>query len=203
MLRSFRALRRLANTPPREGFLRSSLQRDVPSHSRHSLPENHISSGVCTYRSLASETASRVLARGTRSVQPRRGLRHNSTSSGPTQEQGDQKKRGRLSELARKYGWAAFGVYMALSALDFPFCFLAVRWIGTKRISEVEEFIVDKFWTLVGTVLPDVRAKREAAAATVGEPEDALKDAPADPRHHHDHEGASTYGGRWVERQWY
>ena len=37
----------------------------------------------------------------------------------------------RLRKLSREYGWTAFGVYMMLSALDFPFCFLAVRWQGT------------------------------------------------------------------------
>ena len=28
---------------------------------------------------------------------------------------------------------------MALSALDFPFCFLAVRWLGTERIGRAEQ----------------------------------------------------------------
>lgn len=41
---------------------------------------------------------------------------------------------GRLKKLGREYGWSAFGVYMALSVLDFPFCFLLVKWAGTDRI---------------------------------------------------------------------
>lgn len=28
------------------------------------------------------------------------------------------------------------GVYAALTALDFPFCYLFVRWMGTDRIGE-------------------------------------------------------------------
>ena len=47
----------------------------------------------------------------------------------------------RLRKLSREYGWAAFGVYMALSALDFPFSFLAVRWLGTERIGRAEQAV--------------------------------------------------------------
>lgn len=43
---------------------------------------------------------------------------------------------GRLKKLGREYGWSAFGVYMALSVLDFPFCFLLVKWAGTDRIGK-------------------------------------------------------------------
>ena len=48
----------------------------------------------------------------------------------------------RLKQLSREYGYAALAVYLALSALDFPFCFLAVRYFGTERISVVEEQVV-------------------------------------------------------------
>lgn len=41
---------------------------------------------------------------------------------------------GRFKKLSREYGWAAFGVYFLLSVLDFPFCFLLVKWAGTERI---------------------------------------------------------------------
>lgn len=40
----------------------------------------------------------------------------------------------RLKKLSREYGWAAVGVYLTLSVLDFPFCFLLVRTLGTERI---------------------------------------------------------------------
>lgn len=41
---------------------------------------------------------------------------------------------GRFKKLSREYGWSAVGVYFALSVLDFPFCFLLVRIVGTERI---------------------------------------------------------------------
>ena len=44
----------------------------------------------------------------------------------------------RLRKLSREYGWSALGVYLTLSALDFPFCFLAVRTLGTDRIGHWE-----------------------------------------------------------------
>ena len=49
----------------------------------------------------------------------------------------------RLKKLSREYGWTAVGVYFALSALDFPFCFLAVRLIGTEKIAAAEHAVVN------------------------------------------------------------
>ncbi|MCJ1390431.1 hypothetical protein MMC18_003290 [Xylographa bjoerkii] len=48
----------------------------------------------------------------------------------------------RMRKLSREYGWSAVGVYLLLSALDFPFCFTAVRALGTERIGEWEHKIV-------------------------------------------------------------
>jgi hypothetical protein len=45
---------------------------------------------------------------------------------------------GKLKKLSREYGWSALGVYLSLSALDFPFCYLLVRTLGTDRIGEFE-----------------------------------------------------------------
>ena len=36
------------------------------------------------------------------------------------------------------------GVYFALSALDFPFCFLAVRWLGPDRVGRAEKAVVGR-----------------------------------------------------------
>jgi hypothetical protein len=47
-----------------------------------------------------------------------------------------------LKKLSREYGWSAVGVYFALSVLDFPFCFLLVRTVGTDRIAAAEHFVV-------------------------------------------------------------
>jgi hypothetical protein len=42
----------------------------------------------------------------------------------------------RMRKLSREYGWSALGVYLALSALDSPFCYLLVRFLGTDRIGK-------------------------------------------------------------------
>ncbi len=47
---------------------------------------------------------------------------------------------GRLKKLSREYGWSALGVYLLLSALDFPFCYLLVKTLGTDRIGEFVVF---------------------------------------------------------------
>lgn len=44
--------------------------------------------------------------------------------------------KGRLKKLSREYGWTVVGVYLALSVLDFPFCFLLVRTVGTDRVGK-------------------------------------------------------------------
>lgn len=68
------------------------------------------------------------------------------------------------------------GVYLGLSALDFPFCFLAVRLLGTDRIGHYEEAVKDGFWNIVRLVIPDAgttsdekHARQETAEATVRE----------------------------------
>lgn len=60
----------------------------------------------------------------------------------------------RMRKLSREYGWSALGVYFLLSALDFPFCFLAVRWLGTDRIGRLEHVVVDWFWRVVPYPFP-------------------------------------------------
>jgi hypothetical protein len=55
----------------------------------------------------------------------------------------------RLKKLSREYGWSAVGVYLALSVLDFPFCFLLVRTVGTDRIATAEEWVVSRLEKVV------------------------------------------------------
>lgn len=55
------------------------------------------------------------------------------------------------------------GVYLLLSALDFPFCFLAVRMLGTDRIAHWEHVVVEGFWTVVQSVWPNARRSKERA----------------------------------------
>lgn len=49
----------------------------------------------------------------------------------------------RLKTLSREYGWSALGVYLLLSALDFPFCFATVRLVGVERIGHLEHAIIN------------------------------------------------------------
>ncbi|KAI0151136.1 hypothetical protein BJ166DRAFT_382014 [Pestalotiopsis sp. NC0098] len=61
----------------------------------------------------------------------------------------------RLKKLSREYGWTAVGVYLALSVLDFPFCFLLVRIVGTDRIGEIEHYIVSNAKKLIPQSVQD------------------------------------------------
>lgn len=67
-------------------------------------------------------------------------------------------------------------MYLGLSALDFPFCFLAVRLLGTDRIGHYEDVVKDAFWNAVRLVIPDAgttsaekHAHEETAEATLRE----------------------------------
>ena len=62
----------------------------------------------------------------------------------------------RLKKLSREYGWSAVGVYLGLSVLDFPFCFLLVRIVGTDRIGAIEHYVVS---TVSGMIPEGVRHK--------------------------------------------
>lgn len=114
-----------------------------------------------------------------------KGLRQNSTKRPqlqPAQEQitppKAQSQFDKFKELSRKYGWAAVGVYFGLSALDFPFCFVAVRLLGTERIGQAEHWVVDNFWKLVSVVMPNVGERQTApVGAEAGTAVEAAKAA--------------------------
>ncbi|OAQ97232.1 hypothetical protein LLEC1_02992 [Akanthomyces lecanii] len=57
----------------------------------------------------------------------------------------------RLKKLFKDYGKSAIGVYLALSVLDFPFCFLLVRIVGTDTIGKIEHAVV----STVSQLIPD------------------------------------------------
>ncbi|OGM42024.1 peptide alpha-N-acetyltransferase Nat2 [Aspergillus bombycis] len=66
----------------------------------------------------------------------------------------------RLKALSREYGWSALGVYLLLSAMDFPFCFAAVRFLGVEKIGYYEHVVVEAFKGAIGTVLPSVQEEQ-------------------------------------------
>jgi len=61
----------------------------------------------------------------------------------------------RLKKLSREYGWAAVGIYFTLSVLDFPFCFLLVRSVGTERIAEIEHYVVENVKKIIPQSVQD------------------------------------------------
>ncbi|KAF5017537.1 hypothetical protein F66182_10524 [Fusarium sp. NRRL 66182] len=84
----------------------------------------------------------------------------------------------RMKNLSREYGWSALGVYLALSALDFPFCFAAVRLFGVERIGHYEHVVVEEAKKLFYSVVPIDRAtiEGETAEADAAEAREKLTD---------------------------
>jgi len=80
----------------------------------------------------------------------------------------------RLKQLSKEYGWAALGVYLGLSLLDFPVCFLAVRLLGTERIGHYEEAVKSAFWSVVRVALPEA-GKKSPEEIAANEAEKAAK----------------------------
>lgn len=74
----------------------------------------------------------------------------------------------RFKKLSREYGWSALGVYLLLTALDLPFCFLAVRWLGTERIGHWEHAILAWFWKIVPYPLPTAEEAHNAEPQPAG-----------------------------------
>lgn len=69
----------------------------------------------------------------------KRGFRFSAWRSNDSAGKAGEEKLGltaRLKKLVKEYGWATVGVYLGLSVLDFPFCFLLVRIVGTDTIGK-------------------------------------------------------------------
>lgn len=73
-----------------------------------------------------------------------------------SQSETKQSLGARLKDLSKRYGYAAVAVYLGLSAIDFPLCFLAVRTVGAERIGMWEQAVVDYSKQLIGKVIPGV-----------------------------------------------
>lgn len=124
----------------------------------------------------------------------------------------------RLKKLSREYGWAAFYVYMGLTALDFPFCFLAVRLIGTDTVGHWEHVLVGYVkgwlqWPISGTVqesIGDAVDKVEEAVGTqegkrvleLGEEENGVADhGVKEAEAANSGDNASMYQSMWMVEQ--
>jgi N-terminal acetyltransferase 2 len=125
------------------------------------LSVSHGTSTVCSKRSLLSYRF--------------RSLRFKSDNALPSKKPDPTSQLGspepelslsqRMKKLSREYGWSAFGVYMALTALDFPFCFLAVRLLGTDRIAHYEHVVVEAIMNVIRIPFPNLGKKKEAVEA--------------------------------------
>lgn len=114
-------------------------------------------------------------SRQQRQQQTRRGF----SSSHQAPESLSQK----LRKLSREYGWSALGVYLLLSAIDFPFCFAAVRLLGADRIGHYEDVILQAVADGIHAVWPSKQDKEsefeEAAEAKAEKTEEQIKQAAA------------------------
>ncbi|ODV79681.1 uncharacterized protein CANTADRAFT_25584 [Suhomyces tanzawaensis NRRL Y-17324] len=58
---------------------------------------------------------------------------------------GSNKKPTGLKALMKEYGYSAFGVYMALSAIDLPLCYILVHSMGQDEIEYYENKVKQQF----------------------------------------------------------
>ncbi|KAM0200248.1 hypothetical protein ACHAPQ_005547 [Fusarium lateritium] len=118
--------------------------RTVPWESMMArLKSTRFGSGSATTPSMLQG----VLRRGFRFTTKRK------TNKGPTVKQAVEPEglSARLKKLTKEYGWVTVGVYLGLSVLDFPFCFLFVRMVGPEKIGEVEHHVMSS----VKQMIPD------------------------------------------------
>jgi len=69
-----------------------------------------------------------------------------------------------MKKLSKEYGYSALAVYLGLSVLDFPFCFLLVRYVGAETIGKYEHAVIEWFWSIV----PDWVYRRQTMPAVDG-----------------------------------
>lgn len=80
-------------------------------------------------------------------------------------------------------------MYLGLSALDFPFCFLAVRYLGTERIGQFEQNVITGLKSFVVEIkrilgielhrgrIEEEKNGDEDARGALGEVDDAQREA--------------------------
>ncbi|KAE8348720.1 hypothetical protein BDV28DRAFT_79908 [Aspergillus coremiiformis] len=123
----------------------------------------------------------------------RRFLISSRPKSAPQSEQSGSLSQ-RLKALSREYGWSALGVYLLLSAMDFPFCFGAVRFLGVEKIGHYEHVAVESFKNAVGTILPSVQeAQSRGQVAKTSRDETCKGEIEGSAIEKKTHEGASLW----------
>ncbi|KAJ5934675.1 hypothetical protein N7466_004222 [Penicillium verhagenii] len=159
-------------------LMQRSAMRAAPTYSRQTLAvlqrQPFLGSGSQTMiksmrRSFTTAVnySSRAIPRsrpGLRSVQLPKQRTNQRFNSGSANNASEASKEGgslsqRLRKLSREYGWAALGVYLTLSALDFPICFAAVRLLGVERIGHFEHVIVQSVKQTFPSIWPQKKAE--------------------------------------------
>ncbi|KAL1869195.1 hypothetical protein VTK73DRAFT_3331 [Phialemonium thermophilum] len=130
--------------PSTRGMAFNGFQGPVPWHNRMGL------SKFCQ-RQFGTRSSASLYSRGTTSLWtkaiPKRVFHSSPIRASPKEIKGTADVQSpslsaRLKKLSKEYGWSAVGVYLGLTLLDFPFCFLLVRTLGTDKIAVAEEFVV-------------------------------------------------------------
>ncbi|CAI6337260.1 unnamed protein product [Periconia digitata] len=75
----------------------------------------------------------------------------------------------RLKKLTREYGYTVMGVYLALSVIDFPLCFLAVKLLGEKRVAHAEHVVFNGARNAFYKLFPNAPGKEEDEKAIVSD----------------------------------
>ncbi|MCJ1232591.1 hypothetical protein MMC14_000544 [Varicellaria rhodocarpa] len=138
-MRSLRALQQSSNQITQQ-VLRATQQRYSSSLIRHRTPNQSPILNIWS-RNFQQPAIRHLIKRRLTTKPPSK------PSYDPTPHLGSPEPSlsfsQRLRKLSREYGWSALGIYLLLSALDFPFCFLAVRWLGTDRIGHWEHVVIE------------------------------------------------------------
>lgn len=142
---------------PAEATRMFAMSQRLPVFTSQSVPRIMRRSLSSIPNSTSRVTSqSRLTPRSIHLPTQRTQRRFNSGSSRNTSS--SQKEGGSLSErlrkLSREYGWAALGVYLTLSALDFPICFAAVQLLGVERIGHFEHVVVESVKDTFSSVWP-------------------------------------------------
>ena len=146
----------LRSTYPPNHHLLPSARSSIPRHT-HSRPVRKRPYSTTTRRLASSQQP--VSKAQPPPPYPQNPTSHSSTapisstssSAPPPLPPQSQSLTQRLRKLSREYGYSAFGVYLLLTALDFPICFAAVRYIGADRVGHYEHVILSK----VGEAIPE------------------------------------------------
>lgn len=151
---------------PASPFLRNFFTSTPPTARLRSVNETIERSALSLFRCQRLALARRFRSLRLKSDRP------NAQSHNPTPHLGSPEPAPsvsqRLKKLSREYGWTALAVYLGLSLLDFPFCFLAVRLLGTDRIGHYEHVLKDALWSVVRLAFPNAGRKSAEASADEG-----------------------------------